>query len=245
MKSLRNVRCHHLFLVAATDAVDRLAGNLALRDVAGQLAKLPLWKRDTSLFIDRGHEGREHLVHIADRLHAAHPALGVLATGLGTSVPDGHFGVEAADGVSVGFGQVSIDALLDHHVLHQAGWTTERLGEVGVGGGHGAETGCFLLLRDQLSLGSLRSGEQLSLGSLRGGDEQTLGFPLLSDELGVGFLGGGEEGGFSLDTGLIGCSVSGLLLAEQSCIMVSQISCLGQRVYIPASAAFCSRKKAL
>jgi hypothetical protein len=43
----------------------------------------------------------------------------------------------------------------------------------------------------------------------------------LSDELGVGFLGGDEEGGFSLDSDLIGCSIGGLLLTEESCIIVS------------------------
>ena len=80
-----------------------------------QLSKLPFRQRDARLFVDRRHERRQHLIRIPDRGRGI-AILASRAAG-GARVPDRQFWLHALHGGGVGFGQVDVEAFLDHEVL--------------------------------------------------------------------------------------------------------------------------------
>jgi hypothetical protein len=137
-----------------------------LRHLASKLSELPFRENNAGLFVDGRHERREHLVHVADGVDAAHSSTlcgGAFTSSLGAGIPDSHLGVETADGIGVGLCEGSVDALLDHEVLDETARAAEGTGEIGVGTSHRRHTGSFLLLADELSLSLLGCGEVGSL----------------------------------------------------------------------------------
>jgi hypothetical protein len=52
--------------------VDMLVNSLLVRGLTSKLSELPLGKDYTGLFIDRRHQGGQHLVHVANAINTSH-----------------------------------------------------------------------------------------------------------------------------------------------------------------------------
>jgi hypothetical protein len=124
----------------------RIAINL--RTHFGQLPKLPFRQRDARLLIDRSHERRQHLIRIPDRGRGI-----IILAARGARVPDRQLGLHALHGGGVGFGEVDVQAFLDHEVLDQALGSAEGVGHLVVGVGHFGEAFSFFCGADEAGFG--------------------------------------------------------------------------------------------
>lgn len=80
-----------------------------------------------------------------------------------SSVPDGHLGVQATDGIGICLSQLGVDSLLDHEVLDEASRAAEGGRHISIGVCHGGHTSSFLLLPNEIRLCLFGSGKVLRL----------------------------------------------------------------------------------